>query len=228
VSEGFLDKLTLAPFAIFIRPESELFLPGYKGATFRGGFGAVFKSIVCPTHETDCVHARLGEPCVYSEVFETPVPVGSQVMRKYPRAPHPFVLTPPLDRRTRFTPEDELRLELVLIGRAIAWLAYFICTLEELGRRGVGPRRSRYRIDRAESVTPKNASGDSAPTRVYDGVQRKVVGVPHIIEGPPFSAPGCAGAWHVPAPPGSTRPSAFAPAHVLGEISDPQSLRPAT
>jgi len=181
-----LDSLTLAEFAIALRPESELILPGYKGGAFRGGFGYAFKSIVCPTHDTDCIHSRLGNTCVYSEVFETPVPPGSVIMRKYPRAPHPFVLTPPLEPRSRFTAEDELSLGLVLVGRAIPWLAYFICTLEELGRRGVGPQRSRYQIHRAESLIRINGSGSVPRTLVYDGTQRKVMGVPHIIQAGDF------------------------------------------
>lgn len=82
-----LASFALATFSIVLRPESELILPGYKGGVFRGGFGYAFKSIVCPTHEADCVHARLGRPCIYSEVFETPVPAASAIMRKYPRAP---------------------------------------------------------------------------------------------------------------------------------------------
>jgi len=182
VSNALVEGLTLAPFCFHVQPEPELFLPGFKGAAFRGGFGYVFKSIACPTHDSDCIHARLGRPCIYAEVFETPVPPQSAVMRKYPRAPHPFVLTPPLDRRAHFTADDELRLELVLVGRAISWLAYFICTLEELGRRGIGPARSRYRITRVESLRSPAAE----PTPVYDGLQRRVLAPPHIIRGSDF------------------------------------------
>lgn len=116
---GLLEGFSAARFVITIQPDPELFLPGYKGAAFRGGFGYVFKSIVCPTHETDCIHLRLREKCVYSEVFETPVPPDSTIMRKYPYAPHPFVLVPPLDDRTHFTSDQQLQVGLVLIGRSI-------------------------------------------------------------------------------------------------------------
>ena len=85
-----LSELTLAKFSVSLRPETQLFLPGYKGAAFRGGFGYVFKNVACPTHDTDCVNARIGNTCVYAQVFETPVPSESAVMRKYPHAPHPW------------------------------------------------------------------------------------------------------------------------------------------
>jgi hypothetical protein len=179
MAPDFLHTLSLARFAIFLRPQSDLYLPGYKGAAFRGGFGYVFKSIVCPTHGVDCIHARLGDPCVYSEVFESPVPKDSAVMRKYTFVPHPFVLTPPLDRRAHFTQDRELCVELVLVGRAIQWLAYFICTLEELGRRGIGPNRDHYRVERVESL---DSPGEAAQrTVVYDGTLRRAVATPHVI-----------------------------------------------
>jgi hypothetical protein len=86
------DALALAPFAVYLRPEDGLFLPGYEGAAFRRGFGSVFKSIACPAHPVDCLHARLGQRSVYSEVFETPVPSDSGVMRER-REKHHFLLT---------------------------------------------------------------------------------------------------------------------------------------
>lgn len=185
---ALLDALTVAKFAILLRPDSELVLPGYKGGAFRGGFGYVFRSIVCPRHETDCIHSRLGRPCVYSEVFETPVPPQSAVMRKYPRVPHPFVLTPPLGRRSHLRVGDAPQLELVLIGRAIPWLAYFICTLEELGRRGVGPERSHYGVERVESFCGANGSELAHPSLVYDGIERQVKAMPTITRWGDLSA----------------------------------------
>lgn len=178
----FLQSLYLSRFRIYLRPLSDIYLPGYKGAVFRGGFGSVFKSLACPTHELDCLQRRLDRPCVYSQVFETPVPSDSVVMRKYPFAPHPFVLTPSLERRALFTPHDELRLELVLVGSAIHLLGYFICTLEELGRRGIGPARGRYRLERVECIPQIDSSENGGGTPVYNGTTRQVVGAPLVLK----------------------------------------------
>ena len=185
---SFLDRLLLAKLKFTIRAESDLFLPVFKGAVFRGGFGYVFRSIVCPTHETNCIHSRLGEHCVYDEVFNTPVPPGSEIMRKYPYAPHPFALTPPLDPRTHVPAGDVLGLELVLVGRGISRLAYFIHTLEELGRRGIGAQRSRYRIERVESQLGGRNPGESR--LVYDGLKRVVRDAPYIFERSDFDSGG--------------------------------------
>lgn len=175
----FLDRLLLTKLRFRIRAESDLYLPVFKGAVFRGGFGYIFKNIVCPTHDTNCIHSRLGERCVFDDVFNTPVPPNSAVMRKYPYAPHPFVLTPPLDARTRVPAGDTLALELVLIGRGISRLPYFIHTLEELGRRGIGVQKSRYAIERIDSLKTISNPGESF--LVYDGRKRTIEAEPYIF-----------------------------------------------
>jgi len=182
VGAPILRSFKAARFAVLIRPESELLLPRYKGGVFRGGFGYAFRSVVCPSHEVDCVISRLGRPCIYSEVFQTPVPADSRVMRKYPYAPHPFVLVPPISQKTRFSRAEQLRLELVLIGRAIPWLGYFIVTLEELGRRGIGANRSRCKVEAVCSLGPGRTCEVDEGRLIYDPQSREVVGVPITIQ----------------------------------------------
>ncbi len=65
-------------------------------------------------------------------------------MKKYPYAPHPFVLTPPLEEKKDYHPGDPLCFELILIGKCIDFLPYFIYTFDELGRRGIGKGKGRY------------------------------------------------------------------------------------
>ena len=63
-------------------------------------------------------------------------------MRKYERAPHPFVIDPPLETRRFYGVGDLLSLGLTLIGRAIEYLSYFIYAFEPMGtNRGIGKGR---------------------------------------------------------------------------------------
>lgn len=62
---------------------------------FRGAFGRALQHVVCVTRTLDCPPCALKDRCLYPYVFETPPPPDAQIMRKYPAAPHPFVLTPP-------------------------------------------------------------------------------------------------------------------------------------
>src|SRR3989338_3951739 len=92
-------------------------LPAYKGSTLRGGFGNAFK---------------------------TPPSENSEILRKYEKAPHPFIIEPPLEQKRLYNPGETLNFNLILIGKAIDYLPYFIYTFEELGKIGIGKGRGKY------------------------------------------------------------------------------------
>ncbi|MFH1288167.1 MAG: CRISPR system precrRNA processing endoribonuclease RAMP protein Cas6 [bacterium] len=88
----------------------------------------------------------LKKKCVYAYIFETPVPEDSNIMRKYRYCPHPFIIEPPENTKTVFKSEEELAFGLVLIGKAIDYLPYFIYTFEELGEIGIGKGRGKFEL----------------------------------------------------------------------------------
>ena len=130
-----------------IIPLEETRLPEYKGSTFRGGFGHAFRQVVCTFKGKECDDCLLRYRCVYSYVFETPPPAATERMTKYRRAPHPFVIEPPLGKKTRFVPGEAIDFGLVLIGRADDYLPYFIYAFDELGKLGIGKGKAKYRLD---------------------------------------------------------------------------------
>ena len=165
-----LNKISFASFVFHLRATTELYLPPYKGSTLRGAFGIVFKDTVCVMDHRDCDRCILRLKCAYPYIFDTPVPEGSTRMRKYQRAPHPFVIEPPLDVRTTYHPGDSLSFRLTLVGKAIDYLPYFIYTFERLGREcGIGKGRGRFEI---EKVTWIDAEG--LEREIYDG-RKKVL-----------------------------------------------------
>src|SRR4030042_4905148 len=100
--DDFLSHFKFARFQFVLTAEDWIQLPAYKGSTFRGAFGHAFKKIVCVNREKLCESCLLREKCVYSYVFETPPPSDTSKMRKYPFAPHPFVITPPLEEKRTY------------------------------------------------------------------------------------------------------------------------------
>ncbi len=140
--------IPVAGYRFHIKARDKLRLPPYKGSTLRGAFGNTFKRVVCTIRGTPCPECILYRRCVYSYIFETPPPEGSEILRRYTAIPHPFVLEPPLDTRTDFLPGEELECNLILIGRAIDYLPYFVYTFEEMCRRGLGKGRGRCVLDR--------------------------------------------------------------------------------
>jgi len=127
-------------------------LPAYKGSMFRGGFGYAFKKVACALKKQDCKTCLLKEKCIYSYVFETPPPKNSSVMKKYTHAPHPFIITPPLDEKRAYRPDETFSFEITLIGKAIEYLPYFIYTFNELGDMGIGKGRGKYQLTKVYNI----------------------------------------------------------------------------
>lgn len=164
-----LGAIVFSSLCFGVVPRSSLVLPRYKGSTFRGAFGSTLKQIACVADDGDCPSCEVREGCVYYYVFETPPPTDTEMMRKYPFAPHPFVLEPPEGDQLRYTDQDTLRVGLKLIGRAADYLPYFVCALDELGRIGIGKGRGKYRLQSILSDTPSGGQ-----VLIYDGQTKKL------------------------------------------------------
>lgn len=145
--ENALSQFKFAQFQFTLKPLETIHLPTYKGSTLRGAFGYAFKRIACVTREKDCNSCLLKGKCVYSYVFETPPPPDTTKMRKYPYAPHPFVIIPPLEEKSSYREDETLCFDLTLIGRSIDYLPYFIYTFEELGGIGIGKGKGKYQLE---------------------------------------------------------------------------------
>lgn len=136
----------MVKFCFVIRALQTIYLPAYKGSTFRGGFGHAFKRTVCTVRNATCETCLLQSRCIYSYIFETPPPENAEILSNYQRAPHPFVIEPPFDTKRTYTAGDTLTFGLILLGRAAEYLPYFIYTFEELGRMGIGKGKGRYEL----------------------------------------------------------------------------------
>lgn len=142
-------------FTLTLEAIEELHLPYYKGSTFRGGFGNIFRRIACVLRLQDCLDCMLKSRCIYAYVFETSSNEGADIMNmhKYERVPHPFVIEPPeIDSRVKvqnskiILPGSTIDFNLILIGKAAEYLPYFIYTFDELGKNGIGKGRGKYRL----------------------------------------------------------------------------------
>lgn len=135
-------------FNFILEALDTLGLPDYKGSTFRGGFGNSFKKVVCALKRSDCQDCLLKIRCVYAYIFETSPPEATEVMgmNKYEKVPHPFVIEPPEEKQRIYNPGEKLSFSLLLIGRAVDYLPYFIYAFDELGNIGLGKGRGKYRL----------------------------------------------------------------------------------
>ena len=168
-----LPSFRVARYRFDLEAIDPLHLPLYKGSTFRGGFGYAFKKMVCsqPNWRT-CNPCVRGNDCPYGYIFETTVPADSEVLRSLRELPVPFILEPPVDDKRFYQPGERLSFDLVLIGRAINYLPYFLLAFQEVGRNGIGNPRGRYILHRILNLHPWRSTSEL----VYDGVEIRVGG----------------------------------------------------
>ena len=157
-------KIPYESFDFHIYPEEPLILLPYKGSLLRGGFGNTLKRIVCNSKTQNCTGCSLKDKCSYSYIFETPVPLNSKIMRKYEKAPHPFVFEYSDDNKILCSPGDELLLRMILVGKSVNYLPLIIQTFDELGKRGPGNQGGNFRLKKV--LAGKNPIYDSRDKKV--------------------------------------------------------------
>lgn len=165
-----MESFRFARFRFELKAESEIHLPLYKGSALRGGFGHAFRKSACIAKGQECPECILRAQCAYAYIFETPPPEGTAMMRKYPHAPHPFVIEPPLEPKRHYAAGDTLEFALVLIGKGIEYFPYFIYAFEELGKLGLGKDKGTYTLRQAYEAN------NGKPALVYDGAKRQLKG----------------------------------------------------
>lgn len=143
----FPERFRVARFDFLISPKERMDLPQYLSSVLRGEFSQAFKKISCGLKDKKCPPCILKENCAYSSIFETPLPEGKELARRYSYAPYPFVLEPPLERISA----HNIGFGLVLIGRAINYLPHFIYAFSELGRTGTGRGRGKFQLIEVKS-----------------------------------------------------------------------------
>jgi hypothetical protein len=129
--------LPLARHRLHLIAQTAIHLPDYAGSMWRGALGHSLRRTVCVTGERHCPDCLLYRSCIYPYVFDTPPPERTEKLRKYPAAPHPFVIEPWPGCRN-VAPGEAFGVDLVLIGRGRSQLAYFIEALRRAGQSGIG------------------------------------------------------------------------------------------
>lgn len=143
--------LPIGRYRALFRADSPVHLPPYPGSSWRGAFGHALKRALCVTRAPVCAECALWRSCGYAYVFETPPPAQSEKMRKYPAAPHPFVLDLDLQGGA-LAPGATYELGFTLIGRGNQHLPYMLHALEQAGTQGVGHGRGRLSLEQVEQL----------------------------------------------------------------------------
>lgn len=163
------STLPIGLFRFTIAPLRPLVVPAInKGNMLRGGFGHAFRRLCCIPQCKDTGTCPLAGSCPYKAVFEPSPPPGAESLSKNQDIPRPFVFRAPHTRQTRFKQGQAFEFGLVLIGRALDFLPYFVLSFRELATEGLGLNRARCSLERVEQIT-------QIPGRDVQGCQTGVI-----------------------------------------------------
>ena len=91
-----------------------------------------------------CCIAPASTPICYPYLFETPPDPAAGKLRKYPAAPHPFVLRP--GPGGAHAAGDPVSVDVALFGHGNRHLPYVLHALDQAGRRGLGQGDGRLEL----------------------------------------------------------------------------------
>lgn len=167
-------RFDVARYRFVLRPIDIIRAPARnKGNMLRGAFGCAFKAMACSAPAgrgvPDPCRMRCQSPesCPYGVVFETSPPPGALRLRLNQDVPRPFVIKPPLELKTEYRPADRLVFEIVLIGRSVDYLPYFILAFRQMADTGIGLRDDRGRRGRAALQSVDAVMPDGGLQPVY-------------------------------------------------------------
>jgi CRISPR/Cas system endoribonuclease Cas6 (RAMP superfamily) len=146
-------NLRIGLFRFTIAPVQPLEVPAInKGNMLRGGFGHAFRRLCCIPQCKDTKTCPLATSCPYKAVFEPSPPPGADRLSKNQDIPRPFVFRAPHTQQTRFEPGQRFEFDLVLIGRALDFVPYFVLSFRELAAEGLGLNRAICKLERVEQI----------------------------------------------------------------------------
>ncbi|MBW2030602.1 MAG: CRISPR system precrRNA processing endoribonuclease RAMP protein Cas6 [Deltaproteobacteria bacterium] len=129
-----------------------------KGITLRGAFGSSLRNLVCADKKASCESCQIHEACPYGVVFAPRVPKEAERLRLNRNIPRPFVLKPPLDGKDTYKPGQPICFDLILVGNCRNLFPYVIVSINELGGKGIGVGRGRFKIGQVECLDGSGVS----------------------------------------------------------------------
>jgi hypothetical protein len=178
-----LGAFACARYRFVLEARTPLRLAAFSGATLRGGFGHLFKRTVCIWPPGECGRCLLKNTCAYPYIFETAPPPGAEKLRGLDQIPRPYVIEPPTAGRALYQPGERLDFGLVLVGRALDYLPYFIFAFRELGNAGLGPGRGQYELAEVD------AEETGGPRRIFSAAEGVLHASPHRVTSTDLAAP---------------------------------------
>lgn len=172
--DALADTLRIGLFRFTIAHVQSLEVPAFnKGNMLRGGFGHAFRRLCCVPQCRDAKSCPLAASCPYKNLFEPSPPPGADRLSKNHDIPRPFVFRAPQTHQTRFEKGEPFEFGLVLIGRALDFLPYFVLSFRDLAGEGLGLNRAKCTLEKVEETAlSSNGVGDCEPKLIYSAADQ--------------------------------------------------------
>jgi hypothetical protein len=169
-------RLPIGLFRFTLVPLEPLFVPAVnKSNMLRGGFGHVFRRLCCIPQCKETRSCPLAASCPYKIIFEPSPPPGAERLSKNQDIPRPFIFRAPHAQQTRFDKDQRFQFDLILLGRALDFLPYFVLSFRELSSEGLGLNRARCVLQEVRELK-LGCNGAAAPLPAGFGVLPRRLG----------------------------------------------------
>lgn len=159
---SFLEHITFTRVNVRFEAQETIYLPEYKGSAFRGCMGWALRSEVCTFPKRKCDQCPERYNCAYPQLYHSFVEPHHPCSRKYPQAPHPYIINPMQGNQTLFTEGEQFGFELSLIGKAAGHLPLLMRVFERMGAMGIGKQKGRF-VPTGISLMDQQAQWASLP-----------------------------------------------------------------
>lgn len=148
-------------FRFALMPRETLFVPAVNKANMlRGAFGSSFRRLCCVPQCNNAHACPLSSSCPYKAIFEPSPPPDANRLSRNQDVPRPFVFRAPASNKTKFELSEEFEFGLVLIGRALDHLPYFVLAFREIAAQGLGLNRAKCELRQVvEDINHKGPKG---------------------------------------------------------------------
>src|SRR6185312_11486411 len=154
-AELLSHAFTLGLFRFTLVPRETMFVPAVNKANMlRGAFGHSFRKLCCVPQCANARECPLESSCPYKIIFEPSPPADADRLRRNQDVPRPFVFRASADdKKTKFLSGEKFQFSLVLIGRALDHLPYFVLSFRDLAAQGIGLNRAKCELQLVEEQT---------------------------------------------------------------------------
>jgi hypothetical protein len=141
-----LKNLNAGQYHFILKAKERLILSPGTSRILVEEFRKVFMKLYCVyKKETDCSRGCVFmDKCPYAVLFEAYTPPEKETPHWLEDLPLPFVLEPLWGEKVLCLPEESFEFKLILIGKGVEYLPYFILAVKELGIVGLGKEPNHF------------------------------------------------------------------------------------